>query len=104
MAVQLLSGYNMSFASYKKVLTGDFNGDRKTDIIGISSSQYAGIWYSTGSSYVQGSFQLDRTPDFSTVWYDFFTTGDFNGDGITDLFHLTVRIILRNKVCIISRG
>ncbi len=87
MAVQLLSGYNMSFASYKKVLTGDFNGDRKTDIIGISSSQYAGIWYSTGSSYVQGSFQLDRTPDFSTVWYDFFTTGDFNGDGITDLFH-----------------
>lgn len=86
-AVQIYSGYNISYASYKRVLAGDFNGDRKTDIIGIGTSQYAAIWYSTGTSYAQGSFQLDRTPDFSTVWFDFFTTGDFNGDGITDLFH-----------------
>ncbi len=82
-----LSGSNLAYTNFKRVLSGDFNGDRKTDFIGISTSQYATIWYSTGTSYVSGTFQLDRTPDFSTVWFDFFTTGDFNGDGITDLFH-----------------
>ena len=69
-------------ATWQDVMTGDFNGDGKTDIIGRDSRGY---WYAgqgSASGLLQWSYYGAWT--FSKDWTTV-KTGDFNGDGKTDL-------------------
>jgi subtilisin-like proprotein convertase family protein len=68
------------------VMTGDFNGDGKTDIIGRVKE--TGAWYvniSTGAVF-STQFWTAWSPDHPGTfdWVDV-QTGDFNGDGKTDI-------------------
>ena len=65
----------------------DFNGDGKIDILHLGSATDIKVWLSKGD----GSFEVKpaapgQTLDASLNNYRFFT-GDFNGDGLTDLVH-----------------
>ncbi|MBZ5616745.1 MAG: VCBS repeat-containing protein, partial [Acidobacteriia bacterium] len=67
-------------------LTGDFNGDGKTDILhAVENTDYANVWLSNGD----GTFKVTSFspwPGYAIpngVWL----TGDFNGDGKTDVLH-----------------
>ena len=69
-------------ATWQDVMTGDFNGDGKTDIIGRDSRGY---WYAgqgSASGLLQWSYYGAWT--FSKDWTTV-KTGDFNGDGKTDI-------------------
>jgi Ca2+-binding RTX toxin-like protein len=80
------TGYGVS-ANYYDFLTGDFNGDGKTDLIHFVNDQYAHTWISNGD----GTFDI-KSP-FPNTGYGVsannyrFLAGDFNGDGKTDLIH-----------------
>jgi hypothetical protein len=68
-------------------LTGDFNGDGKTDVLHlVQSTNYAHVWMSKGNgTFNVGSFS--PWPSYGIPngeWH----TGDFNGDGKTDVLHL----------------
>ncbi len=67
---------------WRDVMTGDFNGDGKQDIIGRSS---AGQWF-VGVSDGSSSFsnQLWTTWNEAVGWRDV-QIGDFNGDGKADI-------------------
>jgi hypothetical protein len=66
--------------------TGDFNGDGKTDLLFLNSTSHGvAIWQMDGT-------QVTASPQIGTInaaagWH-FQTTGDFNGDGKTDLLFL----------------
>jgi hypothetical protein len=67
-------------------LTGDFNGDGKTDIFhAVQDTDYANVWLSNGD----GTFNVRSFSPWAGyaipngVWL----TGDFDGDGKTDVFH-----------------
>ena len=73
-------------ATWQDVMTGDFNGDGKTDIIGRDSRGY---WYgaetvATGQWAGKLSFTYRGAFGISATWQNVMT-GDFNGDGKTDL-------------------
>ena len=68
-------------------LAGDFNGDRRTDVIHlVENTNYANVWLSHGD----GTFDVrpfSPWPSYRMVngaWQ----VGDFNGDGAADLVHL----------------
>ncbi|MCA2645731.1 MAG: cadherin domain-containing protein, partial [Microcystis sp. M069S2] len=70
--------------------TGDFNGDGKTDLIHFDVNNYVHLWQSNGD----GTFSIKSfTPGggyevgVNNYRYE---TGDFNGDGKTDLIHFDV--------------
>jgi hypothetical protein len=67
---------------WRDVMTGDFNGDGKADIVGRSS---AGQWF-VGVSDGSSSFtnQLWTTWNEAAGWQDV-QVGDFNGDGKADI-------------------
>ncbi|MCZ8226185.1 MAG: FG-GAP-like repeat-containing protein, partial [Microcystis sp. LE19-84.1B] len=70
--------------------TGDFNGDGKTDLIHFDVNNYVHLWYSQGD----GTFTIKNfTPGggygVGVNNYNY-KTGDFNGDGKTDLIHFDV--------------
>ena len=78
-------GYAVYSGSF---IAGDFNGDHKTDLIHFVNRDYVHVWLSNGD----GRFTvLDRYSPWAG--YDFslgsWLTGDFNGDGHTDLVHIT---------------
>lgn len=71
-----------SAAQWDRVLTGDFNGDGRTDIAGLSDS---GIWWGvlgntdgTGEAVPLGVWKL-------SLGFEDIAAGDFNGDGRTDI-------------------
>jgi hypothetical protein len=83
------SNYNVASNGYN-YLTGDFNGDGKTDIVHIMNKDYLHVWMSDGN----GKFSI-KSPFPQRNGYDLknganfkFLTGDFNGDGKTDLVHI----------------
>jgi len=82
-------GYGVGVSNYN-YKTGDFNGDGKTDLIHFDVNNYVHLWYSQGD----GSFAIKNfTPGggygVGVNNYNY-KTGDFNGDGKTDLIHFDV--------------
>lgn len=79
-----------------RVLTGDFNGDGLTDLCGLGSSdshRWVGLSQGDGSfAFTSGTNFLKNGFSFSACWEDGVSvpeqiyTGDFNGDGMTDLW------------------
>jgi len=67
-----------------KYLTGDFNGDGKTDIVQINLA-----WHSYPVCFADGRGGWSCTNQGAAIWgFDAegqFLTGDFNGDGLTDI-------------------
>jgi len=63
---------------------GDFDGDGNPDILfRDSSSGTVAIWFLNGSGNVQSTASIGLVPT-STTW-QITETGDFNGDGISDI-------------------
>ena len=82
-------GYGVGVNNYRYE-TGDFNGDGKTDLIHFDVNNYVNLWQSNGD----GTFSIKSfTPGggyevgVNNYRYE---TGDFNGDGKTDLIHFDV--------------
>ncbi|QDQ25733.1 LysM peptidoglycan-binding domain-containing protein [Chitinimonas arctica] len=77
-----------SWSGYKIMATGDFNGDGKTDLY-LNTSNLAGgnrqhIWYGqSGTGFSDTSL---NALDAGWVDYQVLASGDFNGDGKTDLY------------------
>ncbi len=73
-------------AGWQFANTGDFNGDGKTDLMFLNSANNGvAIWEMNGT-------QILASPQIGTInaaggWH-FAATGDFNGDGMTDLLFL----------------
>jgi hypothetical protein len=66
--------------------TGDFNGDGKSDLAHLCCSNYMHTWFANGD----GSFSIAfySPGDLYQLQLGTYRTGDFNGDGKTDLLHL----------------
>ncbi len=84
-------------ASHKEIVSGDFNGDGKTDLLHLhpnADPQYSWVALSNGN----GTFTFTRSLPGATVANNAYLdasnktilTGDFNGDGLTDLLHMHV--------------
>jgi hypothetical protein len=73
-------------AGFHFAATGDFNGDHKTDLLMLNDTTHAvSVWQMNGT-------QVSSTTTVGTInaadgWH-FADTGDFNGDGKTDLLFL----------------
>jgi Bacterial Ig-like domain (group 3)/FG-GAP-like repeat len=66
------------------LVVGDFNGDGKQDLLGVTSSSLpimtgASVFYGNGDGTLKPA-EAQSLPPFGS-----FTVGDFNGDGFTDL-------------------
>ncbi|HEY3359369.1 MAG TPA: FG-GAP-like repeat-containing protein, partial [Polyangia bacterium] len=71
--------------TYNQVVTGDFNGDGRTDIaIGRSGWNGWRVRLSTGNGFAYG-FWPTSTEGLGVDNYNEVVTGDFDGDGKTDL-------------------
>jgi len=89
-------GFSNEYLSYSdRVLTGDFNGDGLTDICGMSeidTHRWLGLSNGNGTfAFTSGTNLLDSGLGFyshSVGYSDEFLSGDFNGDGLPDLFSM----------------
>lgn len=66
---------------------GDFNGDGKMDIVSLESESSTDIYvrYSNGSGFSSSTYRVPGPLGASNLTW----TGDFNGDGITDIASVT---------------
>ncbi|THU33024.1 hypothetical protein FAM09_26645 [Niastella caeni] len=72
----------------KVLQVGDFNGDKKTDVLSVyNNSTSVRMFYSTGTAFVEGNITLQRAVNFSSAWPDRIVAADYNGDGLTDILH-----------------
>jgi hypothetical protein len=68
---------------------GDFNGDGKTDVVHFVNNDYLDVWLSNGDGTFTTMAPFPKTPGYVMSSNNYkFLTGDFNGDGLTDLVHL----------------
>ena len=75
--------YGMQFGGW---YPGDFNGDGRTDLLHHCCPNYTNVWLSQGDgSFAVTPFQ--PSSDYG-IQYGAWHTGEFNGDGRTDLIHL----------------
>ena len=75
-------GYGMQNGFWKQ---GDFNGDRRTDLIHVAGPDYTHPWLSNGDgSFTVAFFQPG--PGYG-MRNGFWREADFNGDGRGDLIH-----------------
>ena len=70
--------------AYEQVILGDYNGDGLTDILtynpGVGDDS---LWYATGNTSDPYFDKLEAFTEDGT--YDQLITGDYNGDGFTDI-------------------
>jgi YD repeat-containing protein len=69
--------------TYSDLYFGDFNGDRKADIVRVSTTPgQATIAYSDGKGFVQKPFNFQGGGSYTKT-----QVGDFNGDGASDIMN-----------------
>jgi RHS repeat-associated protein len=81
------SGYP---TKWHNIYFGDFNGDRKTDLLTISSGGVKEIAYSNGVNFVASNFLFNTNTIFNfptQVDDDKLLIADYNGDGLADIAH-----------------
>lgn len=83
------NGYGVSANNYN-YKGGDFNGDGKSDLIHFVSNDYVHVWLAKGDGTfdIKGRFPAANGYGVAANGYNY-TPGDFNGDGRTDLLHMT---------------
>ncbi|MEQ1905161.1 MAG: FG-GAP-like repeat-containing protein, partial [Pirellulaceae bacterium] len=80
---------NLINSVFNNLVTGDFNGDNRDDLVFSSTSTGSNRWF---YSRADGGFDFvdNRIAPGSANGYDHVVSGDFNGDGLNDLmFHTT---------------
>lgn len=71
-----------------RVYPGDFNGDRKTDLLVRNSNGTWKILYSTGSAFIASGFTFNQSPNITGTYSDDkVIVSDYNGDGKSDILH-----------------
>src|ERR1044072_587646 len=66
------------------VFSGDFDGDRKTDLLVRNPNAGWYILYSTGKSFIEKAFGFNQSVNISDHKI---LVSDFNGDGKSDVLH-----------------
>src|SRR5207244_8757257 len=78
------SGYRLQGGAS---VSGDAKGDGRTDLLQLCCANYANLWMAGPNAGFSAGPPFHPWPGYglqSGSW----VTGDFNGDGRTDLFHL----------------
>ncbi|OMH30405.1 FG-GAP-like repeat-containing protein [Motiliproteus sp. MSK22-1] len=67
---------------------GDFNGDGRTDMIHFPNDGISHVWLANGDgTFTVNDFKPDANYNFEGDGGYRYRTGDFNGDGLSDLIH-----------------
>jgi hypothetical protein len=94
-----ITGYPGANSPWSNILAGDFNGDGKLDIayswtglpIPAANPADSGIIVQYGNgdgTFGQGNYSFNQSTSSVGYLYGETTTGDFNGDGISDLANI----------------
>ncbi|MEW2376831.1 FG-GAP-like repeat-containing protein [Micromonospora sp. NPDC047812] len=82
-------GTAFTSGSIPRLIPGDFNGDGRTDLLGQLLDGTLRVWTSTGDLSADARMFAGATRNvgtgFTTTAVPRILTGDFNGDGMTDL-------------------
>ncbi|TCB92826.1 trypsin-like serine protease [Micromonospora zingiberis] len=86
---EVLVGTGFRVSSVPRLYVGDFDGDGRTDLLGQLANGTLRVWRSTGDlsadARLFSSPPRDVNTGFTTEAVPRILTGDFNGDGRTDL-------------------
>lgn len=81
------NGYGVGANNYN-YLTGDFNGDGKTDLVHLAANDGVHVWHSSGDGTYTILPKFRPSPTYAVGMNNYnYEAGDFNGDGMTDLIH-----------------